>query len=162
MSERFRVPSRVGQSSGACRAKDFGEANASEFWPSIFGILDQSLAFRLKNPLYFSCCLQGGLFLYPQQLHVMHPLSKNADGFGETNPTFTQIESIQTWPNEPKQSWRRASALAGPARAATAPPIVISAIAEGSRHNDFAIFRKRSQSPQTKQHRKGKRNNAPR
>jgi hypothetical protein len=97
-----------GQERGACRAKDFGQTNPSEIWPGTFGALDQSLAFRLKNSLYFSCCLQGGLFCYPRQLHVMHPLSKKrragkADGFGGTNPTVTQIQSMQTRPNEPKQ-----------------------------------------------------------
>ena len=119
MNEPSKAPSRVGQGRG-CRVTHFGRTNPSEIWPGTFGVLNNSLAFWLKNSLYFSCCLQGGLFLYPQQLHVMHPLSKNArsgkaDGFGETNPTVTQIESMQTWPNEPKQSWRRASALAGPA-----------------------------------------------
>jgi hypothetical protein len=66
---------------------------------------------------------------------------------------------MQTWPNEPKQIWRRLARWQDECLSRDSARMVISAIAEGSRHNDFAIFRKRSQSPQTKQHRKGKRNN---
>jgi len=33
-------------------------------WPGTFSALDQSLALWLKKFLYFSCCLQGGLFCY--------------------------------------------------------------------------------------------------
>jgi hypothetical protein len=111
--------------------------------------LNNSLAFWLKNSLYFSCCLQGGLFLYPQQLHIMHPLSKNArsgkaDGFGETNPTVTQIESMQTWPNEPKLELAEGQRAGRTSLSRDSARMVISAIIEGLRHNDFRHF------PQTK------------
>jgi hypothetical protein len=61
------------QGRGTRRANDFGQTNPSGFWPSTFSALDQSLAFRLKNPLYFSCCLQGGLFCYSRELHEAAP-----------------------------------------------------------------------------------------
>src|ERR1700730_16784208 len=135
-------------------------------WLGTFGLLNRSLAFWLKNSPYFSCCLQGGLICYLQQLHVMHPALKKrrsgkADGFGETNPTVTQIESMQTWPNEPKQSWRRASALAGRALSRDSAPMVhcdCRRVANDFRHfsANEANLRKRSQ------HRKGKRNDDPR
>ena len=77
--------------------------------------LDQSLAFRLKNPLYFSCCLQGGLFCYPLRLH------------GRARPQKAgPSKSGRFWRNEPEgdpsrtpmQTWpeRTQPDLAEPAR----------------------------------------------
>jgi hypothetical protein len=148
MSERFKTPSRVEQDRGACRANDFGQTNPSEIWPGRLGALDRSLASRLKNSLYFSCCLQGGLFSYPLQLHACARSQKAGPSKSgrfwrnepDGHPNRTQM---QTWPNEPTrfgggQRAGRTSLGRDSAR------MVISAIIEGLRHNDFRHF------PQTK------------
>ena len=60
-----------------------------------------------KFPVFFLL----GLFCYSRQLRLsacsQNRPAKRADGFGETNATVTQIESMQIWPNEPNQIWRR-------------------------------------------------------
>jgi hypothetical protein len=75
---------------------DFGQTNPSGFWPGPFGALGQSLAFRLKSPLYFSVVYREAYLA--TRYGCMHapclkkPVRQKAAGFGEANPTVTQVE----------------------------------------------------------------------
>jgi hypothetical protein len=97
-----------------------------------FGLSNQALAFEVKNPLYFCCCLQGGLFCYPLRLH------------GRARPQKAgPSKSGRFWRNEPNQIWRSQRA-GGTSLSRDSARMVISAIVEGLCHNHFRHF------PQTK------------
>jgi hypothetical protein len=148
MSERFKAPSRVGQGHGACRANDLGQTNPSEIWPAPARRLESVARLSVEKSRYFSCCLQRGLFCYPLRLHAR-----------ARSQIAGPSKSGRFWRNEPdghpsrtgcKLGRTNPSRLGGGQRAGRtslgrdSARMVISAIIEGLRHNDFRHF------PQTK------------
>jgi hypothetical protein len=76
MRERSKATIENRTRPGRLPCERFQPNEPERYWLGTFGLLNQALAFEVKNPLYFSCCFTGTPSSLPAAVACY---AKNAD-----------------------------------------------------------------------------------